>query len=394
MTKAFLRKAQTLLIDLLAIPGISGQERPVMDFLRKKLLAAGADPKMLRSDDAHRRSPKGGEVGNLVLKLPGTCTAPRRLMSAHVDTVPLCAGARPVRRKNFLLPAEKHTGLGADDRAGTAVVLAAALTILEEQLPHPPLTFLWTVQEEVGLYGSRFVRLGLLGKPQLAFNFDGGSADKVTFGATGGYRMDIHIHGRASHAGVAPELGVSAVVIASRAIAQLDEEGWHGKIVKGGCTGTSNVGVIRGGDATNVVTPLVEVRAEARSHDSRFRRRIIQTIARVFQEAAREVKNSKGQSGKVRIAGRLDYESFRLPDDDSSLLAAELAIRNRGGRPLRTISNGGLDANWLTVHGIPTVSLGAGQQNAHTTAERLDLAEFHKSCQTALLLATGMENIE
>jgi tripeptide aminopeptidase len=392
MTRTFLKQAEALLLDLLTIPGVSGQERPVMQFLEKKLRAAGAEADALQFDDAHRRSPKGGESGNLVLKLPGTFSAPRRLFSAHVDTVPLCVGARPVRRGRYLLPAERHTGLGADNRSGTAVVLAVACEVLRRKLPHPPLTFFWTVQEEIGLYGSRYGRLSLLGRPRLAFNFDGGSAEKVTLGATGGYRMEIRIHGRASHAGAAPELGVSAIAIAALAIARLHQEGWHGKIVKNGRTGTSNVGVIHGGDATNVVTPLVEVRAEARSHDPLFRCRIIRAIENAFRQAARKVKNSKQQSGKVRISGRLDYESFRLLKDDPSVQAAEAAIRRQGGRPKRAISNGGLDANWLTLRGIPTVTLGSGQQNPHTTAERLDLGEFRKGSLAALLLAMGSEN--
>ena len=56
-----------------------------------------------------------------------------------------------------------------------------------------------------------------LGKPKLAFNFDGGSSEKLTLGATGGYRMQIDISGLASHAGGAPEAGVSAIAIAALA---------------------------------------------------------------------------------------------------------------------------------------------------------------------------------
>ena len=126
-------------------------------------------------DDAHRRTPIGGQVGNLVLKLPGTIRGPRRMLSAHVDTVPICVGSRPVRKGKYVVSANKKTGLGADDRAGAAVLLTAALAILRAKLPHPPLTFLWTVEEEVGLFGARYVRLSKLGKPTLAFNFDGGS---------------------------------------------------------------------------------------------------------------------------------------------------------------------------------------------------------------------------
>jgi len=127
--------------------------------------------------------------------------------------------------------------------------------------------------------------------------------------------------------------------------------------------GTSNVGVIQGGEATNVITPEVNVRAEARSHDPAFREKIVKAIEGAFQKAARSVKNVDGKCGAVEIEGRLDYESFRLPDDSPAVLAAEEAIRSLGGNPGRAISNGGLDANWLTARGIPTVTLGCGQEN-------------------------------
>ena len=391
MSETFITNAEKLLCDLLTIPGGSGREKEVAAYIVRKLIAAGAEEAWIASDDAHRRSSIGGEVGNLVLKMPGTIAGKRRMLLAHMDTVPLCVGARPVKRGNFLYPADKNTGLGADDRSGSAAILAVALEILKHELPHPPLTFFWTVQEEIGLYGVRLAKLGLLGRPHLTFNFDGGGAEKVTIGATGGYHMDIKIQGIASHAGSAPELGVSAIAIASLAIAQLHREGWHGKIEKDGHLGTSNVGIIHGGDATNVVTPYVEVQAEARSHDPRFRGRIIKAIEQAFQRAVREVGNAKRQHGSVDITGRLDYESFRLADDDPNVLAAEAAIRQVGGKPVRAISNGGLDANWLTARGIPTVSLGCGQENSHTPAERLNLPEFFKACQIARQLATARE---
>jgi tripeptide aminopeptidase len=391
MTDPFVSNAEKLLYDLLPIPGRSGQEKDAAEYVAQKLLQAGADPMWVRNDDVLRHSPFGGDCGNLIFRLPGTIPGNRRLLSAHLDTVPLCVGARPVRRGNYLYPADKKTGLGGDDRAGAAVILAAALEILKRRLPHPPLTFLWTVQEEIGLYGARYAKLGLLGRPRLAYNFDGRSPEKIVTGATGAYRLDIQIDGIASHAGNVPELGVSAIAIASLAIARLHEEGWHGKIEKHGKSGTSNVGIIRGGDATNVVTPHVEVRAKARSHDPRFRLRIVRAVERAFQQAARQVRNAKRQHGSVRIASRMDYESFRLPEDDPSLLAAEAAIRRLGGKPFRAISNGGLDANWLTARGIPTVSLGCGQENAHTQAERLNLHQFRKACRIALLLATDTE---
>jgi tripeptide aminopeptidase len=389
MPDPFLKKAEAWLLELLEIPGGSCHEAEVVKYLTAKLLAAGANADCLAIDDVQRRSPRGGDAGNLILKLPGTLAGPRRMLMAHTDTVPLCVGTKPVRRGNFIVPADKSKGLGADDRAGSAVVLATALEILESGLPHPPLTFYWTVQEEIGLYGARYAKTSMLGKPQLAFNFDGGSAEKVTIGATGGYRMDIQVRGIAAHAGAAPEQGVSAVTTAALAIADLHRGGWHGKIEKDGRTGTSNIGVIRGGEATNVVTPFVEIRAEARSHNTVFRGRIISAIEKAFRQAAKKVKNAKRQTGEVTISGHLDYEAFRLDPKEPCVRTAEAAIRDLGLTPQRAISNGGLDANWLSARGIPTVSLGCGQENAHTPNERLCLPEFHKACRIGLSLATG-----
>ena len=386
-------QATQMLMRLLEIPGPSGGENRVVEFLRKRLIAAGAPTEALQTDQAHRRSPLAGEVGNLVLRLPGTVRGPRRMFSAHMDTVPICVGTRPVRRGRRILAADRSHGLGGDDRAGVAVLLTTALAILKNQLPHPPLTFLWTVQEEVGLQGARHANLSRLGKPRLAFNFDGGGANRLTLGATGGYRMAIEIRGLASHAGGHPEQGVSAIAIAALATADLVEHGWHGLVEKGGKRGTSNVGVIEGGAATNVVCDLVRLRVEARSHDRPFRERIVREIDKAFSRAAKKVRSASGTCGKVKLEGRLDYEAFCLPRDNGSVTAVAAAIEAEGVGIDHvvdyTVTNGGLDANWLTAHGIPTVTLGCGQNNIHTVDEWLDLVEFHRARRIALRLATG-----
>lgn len=385
------QRARNLLLELLKVPGASGQEGEVMQWITDRLLKAGAPKTALVADQAHRRTPHHGTTGNLALVLPGTLKGPRRMLSAHVDTVPLCAGARPVVKGDWILPADRETALGGDDRCGVAVVLGAALEILENKLPHPPVTFLFTVQEEVGLFGARNVKLGMLGKPRLAFNFDGGSTEKLTIGATGGYRMDILIEGIASHAGNAPEKGASAIAMASLAIARLHEKGWHGLIKKGRREGTSNIGVIQGGQATNVVTPLVEIRAEARSHDPVFRKQIVEAIEKEFKQAAREVKNADGAAGRITFEGRLDYESFLLDEGEPCVAVAQQAVESEGGTPRRDVTNGGVDANWLCVRGIPTVTLGCGQANPHTVEERIFLPEFDRGARIALRLATGRE---
>lgn len=388
MPKATDDSAIDLLLRLLALPGPSGGEQPVADFIRQRLKVAGLAESAFDADVAHQKSSLGGSCGNLVVRFPGTVRAPRRLLMAHMDTVPLCAGARPVRKGRRIVAADRSTALGGDDRSGCAVVLSTALSIVQQGLPHPPLTFLWTVQEEAGLHGARHVRLPMLRSPKLAFNWDGGPANRVTLGATGGYRMSITVKGVASHAGVHPERGVSAIAIASLAVADLARGGWHGLIEKGGVRGASNVGVIRGGEATNVVTDQVELRAEARSHDPKFRQRIVAEFEQAFARAAKEVRNIDGVNGSVKFDGRLDYESFRLAMDEPSVTAAVAALEAEGVEPDYAIANGGLDANWMTAHGIPTVTLGCGQNEIHTTKEWLDLAHFTAACRIAKRLAT------
>jgi tripeptide aminopeptidase len=385
-------EALRLVMEMMAIPGRPGEEGAIMEFIRGQLRKAGVPASAITMDDANSRSPIGGEVGNLVVKLPGTIRGPRRMLSAHVDTVPICVGSRPMKKGKYIVSANKATGLGADDRSGAAVLLATLLSILRAKLPHPPLTFLWTVQEEAGLLGARHLRPVKLGKPQLAFNFDGGPAEVLKIGATGGYRMTIEVRGLASHAGNRPEEGVSAIAIASLAIADLVKGGWHGLIAKNGSMGTSNVGVIQGGEATNVVTDYVRLRAEARSHEPGFRKRIVKEIEQAFGRAAAAVRNTAGQTGSVEFDGRLDYEAFRLAHSEPCVRAAVAAIEAEGQTADLAVTNGGLDANWLTAHGIPTVTLGCGQRNIHTTSELLDIAEFQLARRIALRLATTAES--
>lgn len=380
--------ALDLVMGLMAISGKSGEEQDAAKFVVNHLLQVGVPAAAIEFDDAHRKSPLKGNIGNLVVSLPGTLRAPRRLLMAHLDTVPLCVGSKPMKKKDVVVSADRNTGLGADNRAGCTVVLTAALEIVRQGLPHPPLTFLFAVQEEVGLHGAHYAQLSKLGRPRLAFNWDGGPAEKLTIGATGAYRMAIEIKGLASHAGGAPEFGVSAITIAGLAIADLEKHGWLGDVHKGGRHGTSNIGVIQGGAATNVVTDRVLVRAECRSHNGAFRKEILTAFQTAFERAADRVKNTAGIKGEVRFKSQLDYDAFRLADDEPCVLVAEAAVRSIGLEPIRAVTNGGLDANWLTARGIPTVTLGCGQRNVHTSAEQLDIAAFERACRIALRLAT------
>ncbi len=373
---------------MMAIPGKSGEERAIADFIKSELQKAGVPASAIQHDSAHRKSHLGGEVGNLIVKLPGTVKRPRRLLMGHIDTVPLCVGCRPVRDGDLIRPKDPTTALGGDNRAGAGVVLTTALEILKRKLPHPPLTLLWPVQEEVGLVGARHVGVSKLGNPKLSFNWDGGPPNMLVVGATGDVNIEIEVSGIASHAGAHPEDGVNAAAIASLAIADLTRDGWHGLIQKGRNSGTSNIGSISGGEATNVVMPNVHVRAEARSHDPKFRQRIVNQFRKTFQKAARELQNSAGKRGSVEFESSLKYESFKINLSEPSVEAAKSVMESLGMEPEYRISNGGLDANWMTANGIPTVTMGCGQQGIHTVDEKLNIESFLLACRVAMRLAT------
>lgn len=373
-------------LSLLPIRGRSREEGAVLAEIRAQLSAAGVPDDAFHDDGANARIPGGGAVGNLIVTLPGTQPGPRRLLMAHVDTVPICQGCRPVREGDYIVSSDKTTGLGGDDRAGASVVLTAAIEILKQKLPHPPLTLLFAVQEEIGLYGARFVDVAALGQPEACFNWDGGNPFSLCIGATGDIAMTIEIHGIASHAGVHPELGVNAGTVAALAISKLHHGGWLGLVRKDHLAGSSNIGIFRGGEATNVVLPQLSLRAEARSHSPEFRLEIVNQFRQAFLDAVNEVRTSEGLRGRVEFHSELKYEAFRLPENAVSLRMAEEALRAQNHEPARHVGNGGLDANWMAAHGLPTVTLGCGQEEIHTTGERLHIPSYLIACETAVRL--------
>ena len=385
-----IRKSRALgqLMALLKTPGPSGGESAVARLVKEQLVGFGCRKTWIRHDKAHEKIGEGYEVGNLIARLPGTVKAPRLLFSAHMDTVPLCRGAVPVRRGNRIVPRGK-TALGGDNRTAVGCLLTMAETILSKRIPHPPLTLLFTVGEEVGLKGARQVKPAELGRPVMGFNYDGGDPASVTIGATGADRWSVEIRGVSSHAGVHPEDGVSATLIASRAITAIAAKGFFGAVKKGRKTGTSNIGPVQGGDATNQVTDLMVLRGECRSHDPAFLDRLTEAYLAEFEKAAASVRNTAGECGSVKFTSSRDYHSFEMERDARVVLRTEEKIRDLGLTPLLKIANGGLDANWLNRKGIPTVTLGAGQHNAHTLKEYVDIEEYLGGCDLALSLATA-----
>jgi tripeptide aminopeptidase len=386
-------QAVARLLRFLSVEGVTGREQAIGREVVRALIEAGIPRRAIQFDHANEQIPLPTETGNLIVTLPGTRPGPQRLFMTHLDTVPLCAGAVPVRKGNRIVAAG-NTALGGDNRTGVACLVTMLATLLERQLPHGPMTVLFTVREESGLWGARYVDPADLGNPVEAYNVDGGSPAEITIGAVGAERWEVEINGKASHAGAHPEQGISATAVAALALAQAYNGGWFGKIVKDGSEGTSNVGSFGGhdgqsaGEATNVVTDYVHIRGEARSHDPRFVRAITSAYRDAFRAAADQVRNHQGRAAKVKFRTRLDYHPFRLKPDAPVVQRALAASKRAGMTAATRLTNGGLDANWLVRHGIPTITFGAGQRDVHTVEEYVDLADFTKGCRLALALAT------
>lgn len=385
-------QAISRLMQFLAVEGVTGEEEAIGRTIVRSLMAAGVPRSAIRFDSAHRRIPVPTQTGNLIVQLPGTRPGPRRMFMTHMDTVPTCAGAKPVRKGERIVAAGP-TALGGDNRTGCATLVTLAATLLQRRIPHPPLTFFFSVREESGLWGARFVDPRDLGRPVEAFNVDGGSASEMINGAVGAQRWQVEITGRASHAGVWPERGISATLVGSLALAEVARGGWFGKVRKGGKKGTSNIGTFGGrdgkgaGDATNVVTDYAFLRGESRSHDLPFARAITAAYRTAFANAGKRVRDHQGRCAKIRFTAQDDYFPFLVPEKNPTVRRALAAVAAAGLSPSIRQSNGGLDANWMVKHGIPTVTFGAGQNNIHAIGEWVDLGQFRKACAVALALA-------
>ena len=385
--------ATEMLIRLLAIDSVTGFEAAIGAAIVDELKKVGVPASAIRYDTVHQRIKLPTEVGNLIVDLPGTKPGPRLLFSTHMDTVPLCKGAKP-RREGDRIVSDGTTALGGDNGTGCAVLIALAKTLIDHKLPHPPITMLFTVREESGLHGARELDPKDLGGATMGFNVDSTHAALLTIGAVGQQNWEVTIKGKAAHAGVAPERGISSTLVASVGLTEAHRGGWFGKVVQPGGKGSSNVGIFGGkdgkpaGDATNVVTDYVHLVGEARSTDAAFAVKITEAFEAAFNKAKGEVKDADGNMAEVSFQSRTAYPPFLMSEDDPAVQRAKKAAQAMGLEPVTMVSAGGLDANWLVKHGVPTVTFGAGQAEIHTVNEYVVIPEFAQGCRLAVAIAT------
>ncbi len=358
-------RLQALFLELVRIDSLSRREGRIASRLARELRELGAE---VVFDEAGARV--GGDTGNLVARVAGTVDAPALLLCAHMDTVSPGEGVRPVVEDD-VIRSDGTTVLGGDDKSGVAIVCECIRVCRDGRLRHPPIDVVFTICEEVGLLGARHLDTSLL-RARRGLVFDSDAVGCAFTRAPGANHIDVVVRGRAAHAGMAPERGVSVIRVAAEAIAAL-------RLGRIDAETTANVGIIQGGRATNIVPDEVRVRGEARSHD---RERLAAETAHMracFEEAA-----GRHPGARVEIEVESAYEPMAVADDSAIMLLVAAAAARTGRTITPAGMGGGCDANVLNRRGLEVVNLGTGMRDIHTTGEWLSVSDMVAAAEVTL----------
>ncbi|UFJ42878.1 M20/M25/M40 family metallo-hydrolase [Brevibacillus humidisoli] len=354
-------------LELVQIDSETKHEAAIAKVIKEKLHAMGFT---VEEDEAAAKT--GHEANNLIATLPGTATGPTILFSSHMDTVVPGNGVKPTIRDGYVY-SDGTTILGADDKAGIAAIFEAIRTLKEKNLPHPTIQVVITVGEESGLVGSRAMDSSLL-KAEMGFIMDSdGKVGEIIAAGAGQYRIVTKIYGKAAHAGVNPEDGISAINVASKAISRMP----LGRIDE---DTTANIGRFEGGKAYNIVSDYAEVWSEARSLVMEKLEAQVKKMTEAFESAAAEM------GARCENEVMFMYHGFKFDENTPVVAKAIAAVKRIGREPKLGSSGGGSDGNVFNGFGIPTVNFGIGYEQIHTTNERMPLEELYKASELVLAL--------
>lgn len=356
--------------ELVKIKCSTREEREVADILKARLAKLNAD---VYEDNTGDKI--DGNCGNIFAYLKGTVTgAPVLLLSAHMDCVEPCAGIEP-QLKDGVITAAGNTVLGADDKSGITGILEALRVIKEKNIPHGDIQIVFTIAEEGGLNGSKNLDKSLL-KADWGYVMDsGGAPGTIITIAPGQDNIAVVVHGKKAHAGVAPEEGINAIVLAGKALAvmkqgRLDEET------------TANVGIIKGGIATNIVPDKVELICEARSRD--LNKLAAQT--KHMKETFEQIAAANGGQAEVTVSRA--YNPYVVTEDMPVVRLAVKAAESIGLKPVLEGTGGGSDANFFNSYGVTTAVLGTGMSKVHTTDESIKEEHLYQTASLVVALIT------
>jgi tripeptide aminopeptidase len=353
--------------ELAAIASPPGQERVVADRVTEYVRELGLD---IHEDDAGSRI--GSSAGNLLVRAEPTAEGTPIFLCAHLDTVPPTDSIEPLVEDGVIRNA-RPTILGADDKSAVVVMLEGLRRIVEEGRPHAGIELVFTPKEEVGLEGAKAFDADRL-DARLGYVFDHeGPIGELVRRAPSSTAIDAVFTGRAAHAGMAPEDGRSAILAASRAIADLrlgrvDEDS------------TANVGRIEGGSARNIVPERCSVVAEARSQDDAKLAALVQEMLDSFAFAASVAEC------EVETSLEEKYRGYRFGADDPVMALAQEALRKSGFEPRLVTGGGGADANVFNLIGRPCVNFANGMTRIHSSEEHIAVADLERMVDVTLAL--------
>ena len=342
--------------ELVSLYAPSKGEREVCEYLKKKLKSLGAS-KIIEDNDG---SVNGGNCGNLIAVWNGNAPGlPSIALTAHMDCVEHCKDIEPIL-DGGVFTSKGDTILGGDDKAGVTAILEGIALMKEMYIPHGKITVIFTVQEEIGLFGSKYIEEKYIQGIDFGYVLDAdGPAGSLYNAGPSQYQLSFTLKGVAAHAGMAPEKGTNAIAMAAEAIThcptgRIDEET------------TCNIGIITGGTATNIVPDACVVRAEARSRDTKKLEALVDTMVHAFEDAAK-----KFPEGSLSVNTEKSYDAFLVKESDPALKLFRKAAASMDKTMTVAKSGGGSDANWFTAKGFPAVLVGVGMTDFHTNRESL-----------------------
>ena len=344
----------------------SYDERAMQDLVEKELKEIGCRVTVDNAGKKYNTHAKG----NVIAFLPGTVKSAPFVLCSHLDTVTPGKGVKPVVKKDCIT-SDGTTVLGGDDKAGVAIILDILRTLKEQSPAHPPVEVVFTLSEEVGMFGSKNLDCKKL-KGREGLILDNEEVDTLLIQGPAVNTIEVWIKGLAAHAGVAPEKGISALEVASYALGQMK----LGRIDK---DTVANFGVVKGGSATNVVMPELYLKGEARSLVNEKLAKQTAHMKACFDKAVKRFTkkiNGKTCKPEVKFVAQERYPAVRV-DKKHPVVKSAVAAAKKAGVALKPIAcGGGCDANVLAGKGFTLPNVGVGVRDCHSTKEKLILKEF------------------
>lgn len=369
-------RALNQFMELVKIDSVSLNEHDVALYLTEHFTQLGYE--VIEDKKSAAAVPKSNS-GNIVVRIPGVgsmANNPIIILEAHMDTVEPGNGVKPsISADGKYVVSDGTTILGADDKAGIAQILEVEAILRENKLDHAPLELLFTISEEIGILGAFNVDTDIV-KGKMAYVLDGGDGPGTAIiGGPDFYDIDGRIIGRASHAGVAPEKGISSIQVMGEAIANMN-------LLKIDEDTTTNIGRIICDYPTNVVPEVTTFELEVRSLSNEKGKAQCDHVIGALQAAA----DKYGATLEVNIAQSL--HAYHLSDENSVIQHYKAMCARHNIEYKGYVVRGGTDVSGLTYCGIEAICIAAGGEFAHELRERLIIDEFLANIQQVLWLVT------